>query len=172
VPEKELLKPIYHALTSLKMPDERIEELTEELRKIRKSESEFHRTNMDALKQSYDLYENRIGKMYDDKLDGSITEEDYDKKLKEYKEKQADVIEQMQEHSDADKNFYLTANAVFNLGKRAVEIFESSEVDEKRQLLGYLLQNCTLSGRKLGFTLQEPFNLMVETKHQPIEYPR
>jgi hypothetical protein len=82
--------------------------------------------------------------------------------LREYKEKQAEILSQMQDHSDADETFYLTANATLNIAKRAKEIFVSSEVMEKRQLLGFLLQNCVLNGKKLEFTMRSPYNLMVQ----------
>ena len=51
----------------------------------------------------------------------------YDKKLKEYKEKQQDLFIQMEEHGKADEDFYLTASKVLDLASRALEIFESSE---------------------------------------------
>ena len=92
----------------------------------------------------------------------------YDKKVAEYKGEQNQILNQMQAHSDADHDFYLTANKVFNFAKRAVEIFDSSEVTEKRQLLNFLLQNCRLSGSKLRFELKEPFNLIAATRHDPI----
>jgi site-specific DNA recombinase len=85
----------------------------------------------------------------------------YDSFLREYKEKQAELLSQMQDHSDADEQFYLTANMTLNIAKKAKEIFVSSEVDEKRQFLGFLLQNCVLSGKKLEFSMRSPFNLVL-----------
>lgn len=67
----------------------------------------------------------------------------------------------MQDHSDADEQFYITANMTLNIAKRAKEIFMSSEIDEKRQFLGFLLQKCTLNEKTLGFTLRSPFNLIL-----------
>jgi len=84
----------------------------------------------------------------------------YDKKLKEYKEKQEDLLLQMKEHSKADENFYITATTVLDLASRALEIFKSSEVTEKRALLEFLLQNCFLNRRKLLFELKTPFNVI------------
>ena len=86
----------------------------------------------------------------------------YDKKLKEYKEKQQDLFIQMEEHSKADENFYLTASKVLDLASRALEIFESSEVSEKRALLNFLLQNPVLSGRNLLFKLKSPFDVIAQ----------
>jgi len=85
----------------------------------------------------------------------------YDSFLREYKEKQAEILDQMKDHSDADEQFYITANMTLNIAKRAKEIFMSSEVEEKRQFLGFLLQNCILNGKKLDFTMRSPFNLML-----------
>lgn len=85
----------------------------------------------------------------------------YDSFLREYKEKQAELLSEMQDHSDADEQFYITANITLNIAKRAKEIFISSEVDEKRQFLGFLLQNCVLNEKNLEFTLVSPFNLLL-----------
>ena len=51
---------------------------------------------------------------------------------------------------------------VLNLAKRAQEIFESSEIPEKRQLLNYLLQNIRLKRRKLLFNLKTPFDTVLK----------
>lgn len=158
VPEKELLQPVYEALRGFQMPDGRIQEITEGLRSMGTGEAAFHRSQMTSLKKEYDTIEGRISKMYDDKLDGRITEDMYDKKLREYKERQAAILTDMRLHSDADEDFYLTANHVLNLAKRALEIFESSEVNEKRQFLQFLLQNAVVEGKKLQFTLKKPFD--------------
>ena len=90
-----------------------------------------------------------------------ITDEMYDSFLREYKEKQAEILDQMKDHSDADEQFYITANMTMGIAKRAKEIFVSSEVDEKRQFLGFLLQNCVLNGKELEFSLRSPFNLLL-----------
>ncbi len=70
--------------------------------------------------------------MYDDKLDGLIDQKTYLDKVKDCKALQAEIVEQMARHEKANHNFYITANIVMNLATRAREIFESSEVDEKR----------------------------------------
>lgn len=56
----------------------------------------------------------------------------FNKKLKEYKEKQAEIREEMGRYDQADEKFYLTANMVLNLAQKAEQIFESSEVGEKK----------------------------------------
>jgi hypothetical protein len=94
-----------------------------------------------------------------------ITKEVYDTKLKEYKEKQCDINIRLEEYTRADENFHLVASMVFSLANRALEIFESSEVNEKRQLLNFLLQNCRLQDKKLLFELRSPFNDILKYAH-------
>jgi hypothetical protein len=76
--------------------------------------------------------------MYDDKLDGLIDEKMYLEKFRDYKVGQVEITEQITRHKKADQNFYMTANIVMNLATRTRQIFESSEVDEKRQLLNLM----------------------------------
>ena len=168
VNEKVFLEPIYKVLKGLQMPDKRIQEITEGLRAMGSSEASFHKFNMANLRKEYDMIEDRISKMYDDKLDGRITDEMYDNKLREYKERQGKILSDMRIHSEADEEFYLTANTLLNVAKRALEIFKSSEVPEKRQFLNFLLQNCELQGKKLEFSLRSPFNMILATRNRPI----
>ena len=82
IKEEDLLKPIYEVLKSIRIPDDVLEWLTQELKKIHENENRFHQENLKKLQKDYDLLEERISKMYDDKLDGLITEDLYQKKLK------------------------------------------------------------------------------------------
>jgi site-specific DNA recombinase len=160
--EEELLAQIYPVLDSLQLSDERIAEITDGLKKIGEHENRFYTASMKELKAEHSKYDERIRKMYVDKLDGRITDEMYDSLLREYKEKQAEILGKMQDHADADEEFYLTANITLNIAQRAKSIFESSEVEEKNQFLRYLLQNCALNGKNLEFTMVSPFNLIAQ----------
>lgn len=108
--------------------------------------------------------------MYDDKLDGLIDEKMYLDKVKDYKTRQAEIIEQMARHEKADHNFYVSANMVMNLAARAREIFESSEVEEKRQLLNFVFQNLKLDDKNLSIQTCEPFTTLVDYKKSPKEW--
>ena len=163
--EEELLASIYKVLESIKLPDNKIKKITEELRAINESKNAFHQTQLSNLRKEYDLYQRRIDKSYELLLDGSITKDMFNKKLNEFKDKQTEIADKTQEYTNADENFYLTANAVLNLAKRAKDVFISSEVAEKRQLLNFLLQNCELQGKKLEFSLRKPFDAIAQYSH-------
>jgi site-specific DNA recombinase len=101
--------------------------------------------------------------MYDDRYDGKIDEAFFQKKLKEYKDREFAINQEMESHAKADESFHVTANMVLSLARRSREIFESSEVDEKRQLLNFVFQNLELKDKKLSVTLREPLKIIKDT---------
>jgi site-specific DNA recombinase len=164
VREENLLAPIKEVLNGLQMPDDKIEETTEKLKKINQAKNEFYKDSVGSLRKEHDQIENRISNAFDLLADGngSITKDMFNKKLKEYKEKQAGLEAQMAQYTNADENFYLNANMLLNLVKRACVVFENSEASVKRQILNFLLQNIKLDGKKLNFELKTPFDRVLE----------
>jgi len=158
--EKVLLDQVYELLSRLKLTDEKITEITEMLKSTEDNVNRFYQNSISVLRNEHDKYQSRIRKMYEDRLDGRLGEQEYDELVKEYKLKQAEITRQIQNHSDADESFYLTANMVLSISKRVLPIFQSSEIEEKRQILDFLLQNCTLKEKTLEFTMRSPFNLI------------
>ena len=71
-------------------------------------------------------------------------------------------MSQTNSHDKADKEHYITANTILNLAKRAREIFESSEPQEKRYLLNFLLQNVELKQKNLLYKLKTPFDTVLQ----------
>lgn len=75
---------------------------------------------------------------------------------------------EFEEHNKADFDYKTTIGAVFSVARRAKEIFDSSETNEKRAFLNYLLQNPTVEQKNLVFTVRSPFNLVLELTSSPL----
>ena len=78
----------------------------------------------------------------------------------------------MQDHSTADQNYHSTASLILDLAKRAFDIFECSEILEKRSLINFVFQNMKLKDGKLVWDLKEPFNIIVDFADYPIWLPQ
>jgi len=170
VPEKELLKPVYEVLTTLsRMTQQRIDEIVEELRQTSKFKNVYHENAIDALHKEYNSIQERIDRLMDLLLDDSITKENYDRKLTELKDRQHDINMRLEDHTRADASYHTTAAAVLNLAKNALGIFESSDVQEKRSLLNFLLQNSVVKEKTLEFALRNPFDSILAMVNQPTE---
>ena len=168
IPEKNFLKPVYEVLKTFNnMPQAKIDNIVEGLRKSNENKDIYHKEAIRALRQEYDATQIRLSRLTDLLLDQSITKDFYDNKLKEMKQKQYDINIQLENHTKADENYYITASTVLNLAKNALSLFESSEVLEKRAMLNFLLQNCVANGKKLEFDLRSPFNHILNFANQP-----
>ncbi len=90
-----------------------------------------------------------------------ITKDEYDIKHQKLHDQIQTLEIEMSEHSRADYDYKTTVTTVLSVAKRAKAIFDtSSEVAGKRAFLNYLLQNPTLNGKELSFTLKKPFDLV------------
>ena len=158
VREEELTEQFAQLFKSLQIPQDILEEITATLRKSHKDKTQFHHNLIDELQKEYKKLEARIETMYEDKLDGSITESYYDKKREEFRAKQKEISNRISKLGIADEEYYLTSAYLLQLASRAYDLFMSSEVEEKRQLLKLVLQNLKLEGKKLDFELKKPFD--------------
>lgn len=173
VPEKELLKPILSVFEQFKsIPDQMHQDIVDELRKTSEVEVEFHKNQIERIRAEYDRTQKKIDNLLDLRLEQSITPEMYDKKLNELKDAQHRLNIEMEEHTNADHEYHTHVSTVISLSKRMGEIFESSEPEEKRSFLAFLLQNPTVSGKTLDFSLVSPFDTVLELAHCTSWCPR
>ena len=167
--EEELLEPIYSVLEAFKaIPQQKIDELVDGLKQSSDAKNLYHKNTINTLQTEYNSVQIRVDRLMDLLIDGSITKTDYDKKLKELKDKQYDLNIQLDEHTKADESYYITASTVFNLAKDALKLFESSEVPEKRAILNYILSNYTVNEKTPCITMRSPFKELVSLSNQPI----
>jgi len=169
--EEELLAPLKKMLADLQMPQKKVDKVVARLKEINENKNRFHERTIKQLQAEYNKIQENSDRLLDLLVESSITRDIYDTKLKAYKEKQHDLNIRLEEYTQADENFHIAASTVFSLTNRALEIFESSEANEKRQLLSFLLQNCRLSGKNLLFELKSPFNSILEYAHHPSVLP-
>src|SRR3989338_3931160 len=173
VPEKTLLEPIQRVFEKFKkVPREVQNRLVAELRALNDGEAEFHSREIERIRTEYDRAQKRVDALLEMRLDKSITHDDYDKKLQELKYKQYRLNVELDEYTKADHEYHVYVNTVLNLSRRIADIFESSEPMEKRAILGFILQNPMVSGKKLEFTMRKPFNTVLKLATCPTGLPR
>jgi len=69
---------------------------------------------------------------------GWITQDDYDKKARELKERQAEIAAQIEQHQHGDGEYRTTLESLISLASRAAELFERSKIEQKRQLIAFV----------------------------------
>lgn len=167
--EKELLIPIYEVLEQFESITDKIQQdLIDELRKNTETEIVFHEAQINRIRTDCDKIKSKQDRLLEAFLDESITKEIYDKKHQDYQDQLQRLEIEMSEHVKADYNYQTTVAFVVSIARQAKEIFEkSSDVAGKRQFLSSLLQNPTVNGKNLEFTIASPFNLVLELASNP-----
>ena len=155
--EDELIKQVSGIFKSFVIPDEVLEELTQILRENHSREQDYYESNLQAIRSKLTRIQKRMRVMYQDRLDGRITTDEYDKMIMEMKAEEQDLIEQIKEHSKADETFLITSSYLLELANRAYELFESSQAHQKRKLISFVFANLEAKAGNLLFKLKNPF---------------
>jgi site-specific DNA recombinase len=92
---------------------------------------------------------------------GGITQDEYDEKARELKERQTQIALRIEQHQNGEGSFRTTLASLVSLASRAAEIFERPKIEQKRQLIAFVFSNLRLRGEKLEFSLRSPFDLML-----------
>ena len=98
--------------------------------------------------------------LYDDKLDGKITEVFYQRKAKQYSEEKEEISSAIQRHSNANIKYYELGINLYELSQRSKEIYLKASKEERRQLLNLVLDKLQLNNGKLNYTFSKPFELL------------
>ena len=174
VPEKDLLEPVREIFKKLQLPEEKANEVIRKLKETTEHKSLFQKNELARLRTQYDNLQKKMDRLLDMCSDGLMTREQYEEKIDEAKKEQRKIEDELEAHTNADEDYLMTAGRVIDLSKRALDLFDSksSEIAEKRQLLGFVLQNPTVDGKKLIFTLRNPFDKVLLLNEHPIKLPR
>ncbi len=164
VNEKHFLKPVYELLERFESITEEAQiGLVDELRKNTEAEVVYHKAQIVRVRDEYEQIKIKDDRLLEAYLSQSITKDVYDRKHQEFSDKLQLLEVELSEHRKADYDYQTTVATVLSVARRAKTIFEnSSDVAGKRAFLNYLLQNPTVDGEKLYFTVSSPFNLVLE----------
>ena len=75
----------------------------------------------------------------------------YDKKARELKQQQTEIGLRIERHQKGDDDYRIALESLISLASRAVELFERSKAEEKRQLVALVFSNLRLNGTSEHF---------------------
>jgi site-specific DNA recombinase len=126
------------------------------IRERHENDMETYLVSMRKLKQRHEDLARRINLAYDDRSDGRITTEFYDKKVAAWTSEQEAILEQLDKF---DKTYAAKLEHdldILELSQRAKEIYDiKKDVEQRRALLREIYSNLTLDGQSLDYTYTE-----------------
>ncbi len=157
VKEKTILDQVEAILKQFQLTDEELSVLKERLRVSHENEQNYYQQNLKRIEGRVEAISRRLKLMYEDRLDGRISTDEYDTFVKELGAERQQLLIELEEHAKGDDSFYLTANKILDMASRSYELFKSSEVPEKTSIVNFILQNLQLQGENLLFEAKTPF---------------
>lgn len=162
VREEELEKQVIEALGGLEVQNERmLGWIRKALKESHSDESEYHNSALADLNRQYTITQQRLDTLYDDKLDGKITLETYEKHFERYTKQQDDILSAIQRHKEANISYFELGSNIFELSQKARELYaKKKEPEQKRSLLNFVFLNLALGDGKLGFEYKNAFQIV------------
>jgi len=168
VREEILLEELFSHFDKIRLSDQQIDEIVDYIKIHEEQEQEFIKKTQRSINEKLNLTKERISKLIDMHIDGKIDSETYHFKLEEYKREQQSLTLELKSYSNGSKDELVAAQEVLDLTKQAKQIFKSSNLDEKQQLLSCFFSNLKLDREKLDVELREPFKTIATVQDQHI----
>ncbi len=159
--EEDITEQISDVFKRLQIPDWVLEQVVGNLNNLHHDKMDFHNKQLDKLNEDNKTVTKMMDNLYLDKLKGRITDDDYDRYFQSFKEQKADIATRLGILQEAEDNYYITAKYLLELANRAYELFESSEVEERRQLIKLVLSNLRVEDKLVRYDAIKPFDTIL-----------
>ncbi len=159
--EAELLPQINNLLDDLQKVESVVDQVVDTLKKEHDSIQDYYVTAMQQARKEYGRLEKRLTILYDDRLDGRITADEYDKIVSITKSQMEKLDEKLIQLTNGDKSFVVTSSYLLQLASIAGKLFRSSKPELKSKILNLVLSNLELDNKKLHFNLLSPFDKLL-----------
>lgn len=159
--EAELLPQVNKLLDNLQEVESVIEQIIDVLKKEHDNAQQYYVAAMQQTRKEYGRLEKRLKVLYEDRLDGRITVDEYDKIVSRTKAEMEKLDEKIVQLTSGDKSFVATSSYLLNIAKIAGKLFKSSKPELKSKILYLVLSNLELDNKKLIFNLLSPFDRLL-----------
>lgn len=121
----------------------------------------YYTSAITETRKQYDRLDKRLGIFYEDRLDGRITIDEYDKIVAKTKAEMEKLDEKIVQLTNGDKSFTVNSSYLLHLANIAGKLFKSSKPELKSKILNLVLSNLELDNKKLRFNLLSPFDKLL-----------
>ncbi len=138
-----------------------LNDINAELKKSSDKEHQHQVEEGKRLQQQYQATQTRIKRARELYLHASLSKEEYNEMMTDLQVERQNVETRISKLSNADDDFNKNVATIFELAAKAHDLFKSSELEEKRRIIGIMFPNLMMNGKKLVFKTREPFNMFL-----------
>ncbi len=170
--EETITEQIGDVFKQLQIPDWVLEKVVGNLSNLHQDKMSFHNQQLEKLNEDEKTLTKMMDNLYIDKLKGRITDDKYDQFFQSFHEQQAEINARRSILQEAEDNYYITAKYLLELSNRAYELFKSSEVEERRQLIKLVLSNLRVEDKIVRYDATKPFDTILNYANRQAWLPR
>jgi site-specific DNA recombinase len=160
--EPEMAEKLAEVLKGIQLPDEILASLNESLTRDQNQWRNQVSVQRSLLQQRLSALRRRMDQAYQDKLDGKIPEEFWERKMAEWTEDEREVMAALARLEVPPSDRVLDAKRILELANKAYSLYLTRKPQEQAQLLRLVLLNCTVDGTSVQPTYRKPFDLIFQ----------
>jgi site-specific DNA recombinase len=149
-------------LRKLALDQEVVEWISGALKESHVDERRHHDEAISRLKGDHQRLQKRLETLYEDKLDGRIEVEFFDRKSREWRAEQTRLLHAIEEHQKADQSYMEEGVRILELAQRAGDLFDKQPLLEKRRLLSCVMSAASWKDGCLAIELRQPFDMLLD----------
>lgn len=98
-------------------------------------------------------------------FNGDITRDEWNEEKANIASKREELQHTAEKYADISRDIQYTVNEVLDIAACASEIMKKATPEQQNNLLGLILKDCYLDGQKLVYTLNKPFDMLINLKN-------
>ena len=172
--EQTVVEQITDALKSFAMPEDLLSDVLDYIQKTDEQENAANRISTKELMAEQGQLAQKLSRLTDLLIDGSIGKDIYEAKNKEILLRRQEIESHLKaiEEPATAKDSQESLGNVISMLSRSAEIFASSKTEQKRRMLGFVFSNLKMEGVTLRYSLRKPFEALQKVPHNPEWRPR
>ena len=170
--EKQAQDNVEQALSRITIDYEIAAQIAEHLKNCNRKQAQNQIQLVENTNKALENIDERINKLIDLQISGNLTQELFKQKLEELQTEQIRLKLSKAQNTITEDEFKVSLDEVMDLANNAVNLFRSSKVEEKREILNCVLLELQLKQKNLYFSYKKPFDLLVKGSNNPKFYPR
>ncbi|MCL4305872.1 recombinase family protein [bacterium] len=160
IKEGEAARQFGEILQAARIPDVLVPAIVRILRDGHADKKRHHEEAVKALQSRHRHLQARLDAMYEDKLDGAITAEYFERKAQEWRREQSTLTRKIEQHQGADTDYADFGVRLIRLAQQAGELYQSQNNTEKRRLIEIVLSNSTYKDGIISPVYRKPFDII------------
>lgn len=159
--QDEVEKKLIEVIASLKIKSIRLNEwIRKALKEHHKDQKKYNEASTNELQQREKQLQKRLDALYDDKLDGKITQQFYDHKYQVYNSELSMLKEKLGKQDKNNVKYIKLGLNFYDLTQKGKEIFLKAKLDQKRFFIKLIFKELYLDEGILTFKFTKAFEIL------------